>query len=63
MQPREYTDRTPEQRRQRLAALLAIGLRRLLLPSASSVRPKNLPELSQNGLELGREMRLSGQAG
>ena len=57
-------DLTPEQLRcQRIAALLAIGLRRLLLPSASSVRPKNLLELSRNGLELRSEMRLGGQAG
>jgi hypothetical protein len=64
MQPHEYADDlTSEQRCQRLTALLALGLRRLLLPSASSVRPKNLPELSTNGLELRSEMRLSGQAG
>jgi hypothetical protein len=54
---------SPEERALRIAALLAIGLRRLLVRSASPVHPKNLPELSPNGLAFSAELRLSGQAG
>ena len=54
---------SPEERAQRIAALLAIGLRRLLVRSTKLASPKNLPNLSPNGLEFSAETRLSGQAG
>jgi hypothetical protein len=56
-------DLTAEQRCQRIAVLLAIGLRRLRPRSTLLDDSKNPPELSANGLELHGEMRLSGQAG
>jgi hypothetical protein len=52
-----------EERALRIAALLAIGLRRLLVRSTSMSRLKNLPNLSPNGLAFSAEPRLSGQAG
>ncbi|HEY7423340.1 MAG TPA: hypothetical protein VH682_03780 [Gemmataceae bacterium] len=64
MRPHDHADDlTPEQRFQRIAALLAVGLRRLRPRSTPPSDLKNLPELSPNGLELGGEMRLSGHAG
>jgi hypothetical protein len=54
---------SPEERALRIAALLATALRRLLVRSTSMSRPKNLPNLSPNGLEFSAEPRLSGQAG
>jgi hypothetical protein len=56
-------DLTPEQRFQHIAALLAVGLRRLRPRSTPSIGPKNPPELSPDGLESSAEMRLSGHAG
>ena len=44
MRPHEHTDElTPEQRFQRIAALLAAGLRRLRPRSALSASPKKRP--------------------
>ncbi len=64
MRPHEHADDlTPEQRFQRIAALLATGLRRLRPRSAFLADSKNPLELSLNGLELRGEMRLSGHAG
>lgn len=54
---------SPDQRVQGIAALLATGLRRLLIRSASPPHPKKLPELSPNCLEFSAETRLSGHAG
>ena len=56
-------DLTAEQRLHRIASLLAVGLLRLRPRFPVSDGPKKLPELSANGLELPREMRLSGHAG
>jgi hypothetical protein len=64
MPTHEYADDlTSEQRCQRIAVLLALGLRRLRPRSTLPDGSKNPPELSANGLELPREMRLSGHAG
>jgi hypothetical protein len=64
MRPHDPADDfTPEQRFQRIAALLAIGLRRLRPRFAPPATSKNPPELSPNGLELLPEKRLSGHAG
>lgn len=63
MQPYDCASLSPDQRAQQIAALLATGLRRLLVRSALPACPKNLPDLSPNGLELPREIRLSGHAG
>jgi hypothetical protein len=64
MRPHEPDDDlNPEQRFQRIDALLATGLRRLRPRSTPPIDPKIPPELSLNDLELASETRLSGQAG
>jgi hypothetical protein len=54
---------SPEERALRTASLLAIGVRRLLVRSTKPASPKNLPNLSPNGLAFSAETRLSGHAG
>lgn len=69
MRPHDPSDDlTDEQRVQKIATLLATGLRRLR-PRISSAdlcqqaAAKNLPELSPNCLAFSAETRLSGHAG
>lgn len=70
MRPHDHLDElTPEQRFQKISALLAIGLRRLRprTPFPDDIAPqsavRNPPKLSLNCLELSDETRLSGHAG
>jgi hypothetical protein len=64
MRPHEHEDDlTSEQRCQRIAALLAAGLRRLRPRLAYPDQTNNPPDLSPNCLELADETRLSVHTG